>query len=132
MSAPKPAAMLAADLFDAFARRDMAAATALIAPDAVWMFPGTRGGLAGDHKGREAIFGFLFKVMSLTGGTFHAERHDLIGDDRVAFMHFTGRAERDGKRLENPTCLRLVFENGMLTEAREWVWDLGHVDEFWS
>lgn len=126
------AADLTEKLFDAFARRDVATASAMIAEDAVWRFPGKRGALAGDHHGREAIFAFLFKVMELTGGTFHSERVALAGDKNRAFLHFIGRAERHGKTLENPTCLMLVFDNGKLTEAREWVWDLDHVEEFWS
>ena len=126
------AAALTEKLFDAFARRDVSVASAMIAEDAVWRFPGTRGALAGDHQGREAIFGFLFKVMELTGGTFHSERVALAGDDVTAFLHFIGRAERNGKRLENPTCLMLRYDNGKLIEAREWVWDLDHVEDFWG
>ncbi len=129
---PMTAAALTEKLFDAFARRDVAAAAAMIAEDAVWRFPGTNGALAGDHSGREAIFAFLFKVMELTGGTFHSERVALAGDERTAFLHFIGRAERNGKHLENPTCLMLVFDDGKLIEAREWVWDLAHVEDFWG
>jgi len=126
------AAALTEKLFDAFARRDVAAASAMIAEDAVWRFPGQRGALAGDHCGREAIFAFLFKVMEMTGGTFHSERVALVGDETCAFLHFIGRAQRGAKQLENPTCLMLVFDGGMLVEAREWVWDLDHVEDFWS
>jgi ketosteroid isomerase-like protein len=126
------AAALTEKLFDAFARRDAAAAAAMIADDAVWRFPGNKGALAGDHQGREAIFAFLFKVIELTGGTFASERVALAGDEHRAFLHFIGRAERGGKQLDNPTCLMLVFSGGKLVEAREWVWDLDHVEDFWS
>ncbi|HNS86718.1 MAG TPA: nuclear transport factor 2 family protein [Parvularculaceae bacterium] len=126
------AAQLTRDLFDALHRRDVAAAAALIAEDAVWRFPGRRGALAGDHVGREAIFAFFMKVAGLTQGSFHAERIEIVGDDRVAFFHFIGRAERDGARLENDTCLRLEFSDGRLVAAQEWVWDLDHVDAFWG
>lgn len=126
------AASLTEKLFGAFEKRDIAAASAMIAPDAVWRFPGKRGALAGDHKGHEDIFAFLFKVMALTDGTFKAERINLIGDDKVAFLHFIGRANRNGNTLDNPTVLRLEFSDGKLIEAREWVWDLDRVEEFWS
>lgn len=126
------ATKLTTALFDAFARRDIAASSALIAEDAVWRFPGRHGALAGAHEGREAIFGFLMKVASLTDGSFHAERIEIVGDDRVAFFHFIGRAQRGGKSLDNDTCLRLEFANGRLIAAQEWVWDLDHVEAFWG
>jgi len=34
--------------------------------------------------------------------------------------------------LDNPTCLRIRFENGEVAEVWEFVWDLFHVDDFWS
>lgn len=126
------AARLAAKLFEAFSRRDVAAAAQLIAEDAVWRFPGRRGALAGDHRGREAIFAFLMKVSGLTGGTFHADAPEIVGDERVAFYHFRGCAERGGRKLDNDTCLRLEFAQGRLVAAQEWVWDLDHVEEFWA
>lgn len=123
---------LTRDLFSAFHCRDVAAASALIAEDAVWRFPGRKGALAGTHAGREAIFGFLMKVAGLTGGDFHAEPIEIVANDRVAFYHFRGRATRDGKVLDNDTCLRLEFDVGRLVAAQEWVWDLDHVEAFWS
>jgi ketosteroid isomerase-like protein len=118
-------------LFDAFARNDVEAVSAMIAPDAAWRFPGRQGALAGVHAGREAIFGFLMKVASLTGGTFHAEAFEIVGGENVAYFRFRGRAERNGKTLDNDTCLRLQFEGGKLVDAQEWVWDLDHVEDFW-
>ncbi len=35
--------------------------------------------------------------------------------------------------LDNPTCLRLRLDpDGRIVEVWEFVWDLYHVDEFWS
>jgi ketosteroid isomerase-like protein len=126
------ACRLTEQLFTAFEKRDIAAAAALINDDAIWRFPGDVGALAGEHQGREAIFQFLMKVAALTDGTFHADRIDLVGDDRVAFLHFIGRARRNEKSLENPTCLRLEFDDGKLVAATEWVWNLADVENFWS
>jgi ketosteroid isomerase-like protein len=123
---------LTQDLFAAFARRDLAAAAAMIADDAVWRFPGRRGALAGDHNGRDAIFDFLTKVAGLTEGSFHAAAAEIVGNDKVAFFHFIGHARRGGKTLENDTCLRLEFAGGRLVAAQEWVWDLDHVEKFWN
>lgn len=126
------AVALAERLFAAFASRDIETLTHAIAPDAVWRFPGRTGQLAGEHRGREAIFRFLLDVVSLTDGTFHMDRRGLVGDATTAYAEFVGRGSRAGKTLENPTCLKLVFRDGALVEAQEWVWDLAHVEDFWA
>lgn len=126
------AVALAERLFTAFASRDAEALARAIAPDAVWRFPGRTGQLAGEHCGREAIFRFLLDVMRLTDGTFHMDRRGLVGDDTTAYAEFVGHGSRGGKTLDNPTCLKLVFRDGALVEAQEWVWDLAHVEDFWT
>lgn len=123
---------LTRELFAALARRDIATVSEMIAPDAAWRFPGRNGALAGTHQGREAIFGFLIEVASLTNDTFHAEPIEIVANDKVAFYRFRGRAERAEMRLDNDTCLRLEFVEGRLVSAQEWVWDLDHVEKFWG
>lgn len=118
--------------FAALAARDAGALAILIGEDAVWRFPGRRGRLAGEHRGREAIFRFFLNVAQLTGGSFHTERRALVGDDRRAFVEFVGRGERGDMQMANHTCLKLVYENDQLIEATEWVWDLDHVETFWA
>ena len=130
--AEHPNATLVRSMFDAFARRDAAAIAAAIPEDAVWHFPGRRGALAGEHRGREAILLFLAKVMGLTAGTFRLEIEDIRASDAGAVALFRGSGERNGKTLDNPTCLRIDIRDGKMTEIREFVWDLEHVEEFWS
>jgi ketosteroid isomerase-like protein len=120
------------ELFAAFREGDVAAIQATIPEDAVWHFPGRAGKLAGSHRGRAAIFQFLMNVAQLTGGTFHLDLEDVLANDRTAIALFRGHGERDGKTLDNPTCLRIRFENGALVEVWEFVWNLFEVDEFWS
>jgi ketosteroid isomerase-like protein len=43
-----------------------------------------------------------------------------------------GHGTRAGRRLDNPTALVLRIDGGRIVEIREFVWDLYHVDEFWS
>ena len=119
-------------LFDAFGERNPAAIAAAIPEDAVWRFPGRRGQLAGEHRGRDAILRVIAKVMALSGGTFHLDLHDIVGGDDHVVVLFTGHAERDGKTLENPTCLRIAMRDGRPQEIDEFVWDLDHIEEFWS
>jgi len=130
--AEHPNATLVRSMFDAFAKRDAAVIAAAIPEDAVWHFPGRRGALAGEHRGREAILLFLAKVMGLTAGTFRLEIEDIRASDAGAVALFRGSGERNGKTLDNPTCLRIDIRNGQVAEIREFVWDLEHVEEFWS
>ena len=125
-------AALARGLFDALANRDAAVVQAAIAEDAVWRFPGRHGQLAGEHRGREAILGFLGKVMVLTAGTFSLEIEDVTASDENVVVLFTGAGERNGRTLTNPTALRIRIEDGRAVEFTEFVWDLEHVEEFWS
>jgi ketosteroid isomerase-like protein len=120
------------DLFAAFARRDVAGIQETISENAVWRFPGRKGRLAGTHAGRDAIFAFLLKVSALTNGTFHLDLIDVIANDRHAVALFRGSGERNGKLLDNPTCLRMRIEEGKVVEVCEFVWDLYEVDDFWE
>lgn len=131
-AADHPNAIRVRELFDAFAAGDVETIRAVIPEHAVWHFPGARGQLAGTHRGRDAIFAFLLRVRALTGGTFHVELIDVVANDVHAVALFRGRAERDGKTLDNPTCLRMRIVDGQVAEVWEFVWDLFSVDEFWS
>ena len=120
------------ELFAAFRRGDIDAVRAVIPEHAVWHFPGRRGRLAGTHRGRDAIFAFLLNVQALTDGTFHLDLIDVLANDTHAVALFRGHAVRNGKTLDNPTCLRLRIEAGQVIEVWEFVWDLFAVDEFWA
>lgn len=128
-----PNAILARRLFEAFDRRDIGAINEAIAEDAVWPFPGERGALAGEHRGREAILRFLASVGVLTTGTFQVELLDITASDDRAVALFTGSGARpDGRTLHNPTALVITIQGGRIAELREFVWDLPHVESFWS
>ena len=127
-----PNATLVRRLFDAFARRDLAAILAVVPEDVVWHFPGRHGRLAGTHRGRDAVLAFLASVQELTGGTFGLDLVDVTASDAHAVALFRGHGERNGRRLDNPTSLVMRIELGRIVEVREFVWDLYQVDEFWS
>jgi uncharacterized protein len=119
-------------LFAAFRAHDLDAVRAAIAEDAVWHFPGRKGKLAGSHRGHDAIFAFLAQVVQLTDGTFGIELENVLADEQVAVALFRGRGARDGRQLDNPTCLKIHLRDGVAVEIWEFVWDLHAVDEFWS
>lgn len=119
-------------LFAAFKGADLATIQATIPEDAVWHFPGRRGKLAGAHRGRAAVLQFLMSVPQLTGGTFHLDMEHVLADDAHAVAFFRGHGTRDGKTLDNPTCLRMRLVDGQVVEVWEFVWDLFAVDEFWA
>lgn len=120
-------------LFAAFRSGDVATVLEMIPADAVWHFPGRHGKLAGEHKGRAAIVGFLMNVQTLTDHTFQLDLIDVLANDEHAVALFRGHGSRNGKTLDNPTCLRMrLNERGQVVEVWEFVWDLYHVDDFWS
>jgi len=127
-----PNAALVRNLFAAFERADLAEIQTVIPEHAVWHFPGRRGKLAGSHEGRDAILAFLIDVTALTACTFHLDLEDVVANDRYAIALFRGHGQRDGKTLDNPTCLKMRIDQGKIVEVWEFVWDLFAVDDFWS
>jgi ketosteroid isomerase-like protein len=130
--AEHPNALRIRELFAAFRAGDVAAIDAALAADVVWRFPGRRGKLAGEHRGKDQIFSFLMNVQALTGGTFHLDLADVAASDEYAVAIFRGHGEREGRHLDNPTALVIRFSGDKIAELREFVWDLEHVEDFWS
>ena len=99
----------------------------------MWRFPGRRGALAGEHVGRDAVFAFLGRVVALTDGTFDLDLVDVVAGDDRAVVLFRGHGTRpDGRVLDNPTSLVIRLQDGQAIEVDEFVWDLDHVETFWS
>ena len=117
--------------FDAFAKGDVDTLRQLFDQDAVWHVPG-RSPLSGDHRGLDAILGFLARTMELTGGTFRADVHDVVANDEHAVALYVTRGEREGRTLESRDVLVSHIRNGKLAEAWLLSADLYAVDEFFS
>jgi hypothetical protein len=56
------------------------AASEPTAEDLLWHAAG-RNQLAGEHRGREAVYGFFGKFMQVTEGSFHLDLHTVLADD---------------------------------------------------
>ena len=117
--------------FDAFATGDIDTLRQLFDQDAIWHVPG-RSPLSGDHRGLDAILGFLARTMELTGGTFRADVHDVVANDEHAVALYVTRGEREGRTLESRDVLVSHIRNGKLAEAWLLSADLYAVDEFFS
>ena len=118
--------------FDAFNAGDMETLAEMIAEDAVWHVPG-RNVLSGDHRGRDAIFGYYFaKTMELTGGTFKAELHDALANDEHAVALHRLTASREGKTLDDRGTLVAHVRDGKLQEVWQSSSDPYAVDDFLS
>ena len=83
--------------YQAFNAGDMKTLTELFDEKASWHTPG-RSSLAGDHKGREAVFAYFGQLGQGTGGTYKAQLRHLFADDegRVVGIHHN-TAKRAGK-----------------------------------
>ena len=120
------------ELFAAFRRGDVTVISSVLDENVVWRFPGRKGKIAGEHRGRDGVFAFLGSVMQLTAGSFTLELENVIADDTHAVAFFTGHGAREGKTLRNPTCLKMRLSGDKVVEVSEFVWDLYDVDDFWS
>ena len=117
--------------YAAFNSADMKTLAELFDERATWHSPG-RSPIAGDHKGREAIFAQFGRYGGETGGTFKAALLQVLTSDdgRVVGIH-RNTAERGGKRLDIGCCIVFEFKNGRVIDGREHFYDLYAWDEFW-
>lgn len=117
--------------YDAFGRGDMDWLNEHFADDLVWHTPGNNP-LAGDLKGKEAVFELFAKQMEITGGTLRIEVHDVLANDEhgVALVRVTG--ERDGKRLEDKQAHVFHLEGEKVIEFWGHPGDLYAIDDFLS
>ena len=105
--------------------------TRLFAEDVVW-HGGGRGRFAGDKRGRDATFAYFGQLGQLTGGTFHAELHDVVAsEEHVVGLH-TDTAQRGGKRLNVREALVFHLRDGRVVEAWEHFEDSQTWDEFFA
>ena len=116
---------------EAFGRGDMAALTELIAEDTVWHWSG-RNPVAGDKKGRDAVFAAFGQSAELTGGTLALADHDFLGNDEHTIALGQMTASREGRTLDVAFVEVAHWRDGNLVE--EWLMfdDQYAYDEFFS
>ena len=118
--------------YAAFNAADMKTLTELFDENATWHTPG-RSPIAGDHKGRDAVFAQFGRYGGDTNGTFKAKLlHILRSEDgRVVGIH-QNTGTRNGKELDTYCCLAFEFKDGRVIHGYEHFYDLYNWDEFWA
>lgn len=118
--------------YEAFNTSDIATLTKLFHQKASWHTPG-RSCIAGNRKGRDAVFTQFGRYGGETGGSFRADLLNVLEseDGRVVSVHHNS-AERDGKCLDVLCCIVFELEDGRIVIGREHFYDLYAWDAFWS
>lgn len=122
---------LIAALFDAFARRDLAAIEAALSPDVRSHTPGTNL-LAGTAAGREAVLEQLGRSAELTDGTYKVEVEDMMAGKRHAAALYRATGEREGRSLDLQHLALYRIEGDRVAEVWFTPLDQATFDEFWS
>ncbi|MGH3326283.1 MAG: nuclear transport factor 2 family protein [Streptomycetales bacterium] len=118
--------------YRSFTNGDMTTLGTMIADDAVDHVPGSSQ-LAGDHRGKDAIFAYLAKLAELTGGTLQVDLQQLMSDGHghvVGVQRNTAR--RDGRRLDQMEAIVFTVRDGQITDLQEYEEDIDLADEFWG
>lgn len=118
--------------YRAFNEGDIRALHDLFHETATWHTPG-RSPVAGEHRGRDAVFAQFGRYGGETAGTFRADlRQVLAGDDgRVVGIHHNS-GQRNGRRLDVDCCIVFQVKNGRIVSGREHFFDLHAWDGFWA
>ncbi|MEU6740181.1 nuclear transport factor 2 family protein [Streptosporangium sandarakinum] len=125
-----PNAGVVRSAYDALAKNDLDhVRDSLLADDVVFHVPG-RGALAGDHRGKEEVIGYLRRLGEVTKGALRFEPEAFLADDdRVAaILRVVG--ERGGRVLDERGVHVFRVADGRITERWSFPQDSYAVDEF--
>lgn len=115
---------------DAFRNGDMDTLAEIIAEDTLWHWPGSSQ-IAGDLRGRDAVFAAFAKIDDLTTDMEMEDLEFLAGQDHTAsFTRAT--ATRGDHSLEYEFCEICRWLDGQVAEEWIFVRDLYAYDNFWG
>ena len=118
--------------YHAFNTADITMLNELFDEKASWHTPG-HSPIAGEHRGRNAVFAQFGRYGGETQGTFTAALQQVLASDDgcvVGLHHNSG--VRNGKRLETDCCIEFEVRNGRIVSGREHFFDLHAWDAFWA
>jgi uncharacterized protein len=104
------------DLYEARARQDWAAVSALFADEIGYHEPGEEDH-SGDFRGREEVVGLLQKLIAVTDGTFQLEPEAFLNLDTHSAVLVRWSAKREGQRSEGREIGVYRFEGGRIAEV---------------
>ena len=118
--------------YKAFSDGDMETIGGLMSDDTVWHILG-HSHLAGDLKGKDAVFGFFGKLMTETEGTFRLEVHDVLANGEHSIGLVTERAEKGGKKWES-RAVHVIHTDADGRTKEFWAFqeDQAAADDFWG
>ena len=127
-----PNATLVRRGYAAFNTADIETLGEILGENVVWHTPG-RSPIAGDYRGRDAVFGQFGRYGGDTAGTFSADLQHVLTDQegRVIGVH-RNTGVRNGKQLDVYCCLVFEIEEGKVVDGREYFYELEAWDAFWS
>jgi ketosteroid isomerase-like protein len=100
---------------DAFRARDTEILAGLIDDEVVWHVLGSSP-LAGEIRGREALFRWFDRLHEVTDGTFTLKEHDVLGTDDHVVALSDMSAIRDGVRVSVSVVSVMHFREGRQQE----------------
>jgi ketosteroid isomerase-like protein len=118
--------------YQAFNTGDIQALNEIFDERVTWHTPG-RSPVAGDHRGRPAVFAQFGRYGGETEGTFSAALQQVLASDdgcAMALHHNSGL--RNGKRLDVDCCIEFQVKDGRIVSGREHFFDLHAWDAFWA
>lgn len=108
-------------IYDAVARRDLAAALEALDPDVVWVEPELGGPpAAGAHHGREAVASGVLAAGAGAWDRFRIEPDELIGAGEAVIVLGAFRGAGPGGPLEAPFAHVWRVRAGLATEFRNY------------
>lgn len=113
--AEHPNAARIRDGYAAFAKGDFAVLNDLLADDVVWHQAG-RSQLAGDYRGRDAVYEFFGRLLEVTQGTFGMELQAAFADDELGVAVVLASSSVDGQSVTAREAHIIRFRDGKVAE----------------
>lgn len=104
--------------YAAFGEGNFEALNELFAEDIAW-HEGGRGQLAGDYRGRDAVYEMFGRLMEISEGTLRLDLHAILADDEHGVALVVSHASRDG-------------QHAAVNQAHVFHLRDGRVTEFWN
>ena len=117
--------------YEDFESGDLDLLGVVMAHDVIWHEPGGSD-LAGDHKGPDAVLGFLGQLKARSDGTFKIEVLDVLSEPERAVVLQRETATRNGRTLDVIAAVDFEIHHGKITEVTVYQADTYQFDEFWG